>query len=105
MDIQDLKVENASVRVSNANQADKTYNISASFATREGKLTRVDSGSVYKDNEREADFWSNLEGQPSTSITYYGAAHDDLSMQNEINALINQFIDVAVAKSVAEAND
>lgn len=105
MNIQDLKVENASVRVSNANQVNAAYKISASFATREGKLTRVDSGQVYKDNEREADFWSNLEGQPSTSITYYGAAHDDLSMQNEINALINQFIDVAVEKAVSEAND
>ena len=105
MNIQDLKVENASVRVSNANQVDAQYNISASFATREGKLTRVDSGSVYKGSEREADFWSNLEGQPSTSITYYGEAHDDLSMQTEINTLINDFIDAAVEKAVAEAND
>ena len=105
MNLSDLKVESASVRVSNANEVEPKYKISASFATREGKLTRVDSGSVMKGDEREADFWSNLEGQPSTTITYYGAAHDDITMQSEINALINQFIDVAVSKAVSEAND
>ena len=105
MDLKDLKIESASVRVSNANEPDPKYKISASFATREGKLTRVDSGNVMKDNEREADFHSNLEGQPSTTITYYGAAHEDIAMQSEINALINQFIDVAVTKAVSEAND
>lgn len=100
-----MKVESASVRVSNENEVEPKYKISASFATREGKLTRVDSGNVMKDNEREADFWSNLEGQPSTTITYYGAAHEDIVMQSEINALINQFIDLAVTKAVSEAND
>lgn len=105
MELKDLKVESASVRVSNANEVEPKYKISASFATREGKLTRVDSGDVMKDNEREADFWSNLEGQPSTTITYYGAAHEDIAMQSEINALINQFIDLAVTKAVSEAND
>lgn len=105
MELKDLKVENASVRVSNANEVEPKYKISASFATREGKLTRVDNGNVMKDNEREADFWSNLEGQPSTTITYYGAAHEDIAMQSEINALINQFIDLAVTKAVSEAND
>ena len=105
MNLSDLKVESASVRVSNANEVEPKYKISASFATREGKLTRVDSGSVMKDNEREADFHSNLEGQPSTTITYYGAAHDDITMQSEINALISQFVDVAVSKAVSETND
>lgn len=105
MNLEDLKVESASVRVSNANEEGAVYNISASFATRNGVLTRVDSGNVMKGNEREADFWSNVEGQPSTTITYYGAAHDDVAMQTEINTLINQFIDLAVAKAVSEAND
>lgn len=105
MEIKDLKVESASVRVSNANEVGRVYKIEASFATREGKLTRVDGGSVYKENEREADFWSNLEGQPSTTITYYGTAHDDLTMQSEINALINQFIDAAIEKAISEVND
>lgn len=105
MRIEDLKVENASVRVSNANEVGRAYKIEASFATREGKLTRVDGGNVYKGDEREADFWSNLEGQPSTTITYYGAAHDDLTMQSEINTLINQFIDAAVEKAISEVND
>ena len=105
MELKDLKVESASVRVSNANEEGAVYNISASFATRNGVLTRVDSGSAMKGNEREADFWSNLEGQPSTTITYYGAAHEDIAMQSEINALINQFIDLAVTKAVSEAND
>lgn len=104
MRIEDLKVENASVRVSNANEVEPKYRISANFATREGKLTSVDSGRVMKGDEREADFWSNLEGQPSTTITYYGAAHDDIAIQSEINALINQFIDIAVSKAVSEAN-
>ena len=103
MELKDLKVESASVRVSNSNEAEPKYKISASFATRNGVLTRVDSGSVIKDNEREADFWSNVEGQPSTTVTYYGAAHDDVAMQTEINTLINQFIDLAVAKAQSEA--
>ena len=105
MELKDLKVESASVRVSNANEEGAVYNISASFATRDGVLTRVDSGSVMKGNEREADFWSNVEGQPSTTITYYGAAHDDVAMQTEINTLINQFIDLAVAKAQSEATE
>lgn len=105
MESKDLKVESASVRVSNANELNRVFKIEASFATREGKLTRVDSGNVYKENEREADFYSNLEGQKSTTITYYGAASDNVAMQSELNTLINQFIDIAVNKAVSEAND
>lgn len=103
MVLSDLKVENASVRVSNANEVDSVYQISANFSTREGKLVGVNGGQVMKGSEREADFWANLEGTPSRTITYYGEAHNNKDMQDEINNMVNDFIDLATAKAQAEA--
>lgn len=107
MNLTDLKVESASVNVSNAGQADAKYKISANFATKSGKLTRIDSGNVNlkESGESVASFHKDVEYGNSYSVTYVGTAYDDKEMQCEINSLIHDFIDVAETKAYSEIND
>lgn len=105
MTLEDLKVENASVRVSNGNEMAAPYKISASFQTRDGKLVRIEGGSVTKDMVRIAEFWSSVEGSPSTSMTFYEEAYGNVAVQNAVSSIINEFIEMAAAKTMAETNE
>lgn len=105
MTAENLKVESASVRVSNANEEGREYNISASIRTKEGKVLNIDGGTVSKGEEQVANFYTNMEFESSLSITYIGSAHNDVTAQCAINQLVNEFIAAATQKALAEAND
>ena len=101
MEVQDLKVESASVFVTNANQEDAKYRISSHFNTRKGILTRIDNGNVLniEENETVARFSKDLEDGKSYSVNYYGKAVDSTELQCEINEFIHQYINVAEQKA------
>lgn len=103
MTVENLKVESASVRVSNANEVSREYNISANIRTKDGKVTNIGGGTVSKGEEQVANFYSNNEFENSLSITYIGSAHNDVTAQCAINQLVNEFISVSTTKALAEA--
>lgn len=107
MEIKDLKVESARVKVSNANEVDAKYRISADFATRNSVLVRIESGNVNlaEGGNSVASFYKDIEPGNSFTITYLGEAAKDESMQCEINALINDYIAIAETKAFQEANE
>lgn len=105
MELKDLKVEYASVNVSNANAVDSNYRVTASFNTRAGKVTSVNGGTV---SEKEsgnqiANFNINYEYQNSVGYTFIG----DINQQtkSEIIALIDEFVAIALNKAVNETLD
>lgn len=79
----DLKLESVNVRVSNANQENKVYDIEANFYTKNHELQRVENGVVRKDGEMYASFHKNYEGiTNTTSYTFYAvAAGKDIKSQ------------------------
>lgn len=107
MTINDLKVESASVNVSNSNEAEAKYRISANFNTRNNVLTSAESGNVTKaeNGERVAYFNVRYDSEKSMSVTYYGSIHDDVTTQTEINQLISDFMALAEDKAKSETND
>ena len=105
MRIEDLKVENASVRVSNAKADGAKYKISANFRTSESKLTHVESGSVVKEGAQVATFYVNMDLNNATSVTYYGDITRDVMAQCEVNALIYEFVELAMGKVQSEINE
>lgn len=72
MEKKDLKLENANVRVSNANQVDKVYSIEANFNTSNHVLTSIDNGTVRKDGNMIAQFYKRYDGSEVTTYTFYG---------------------------------
>lgn len=105
MTINDLKVENANVRVSNANEEGKVYEIAATFQTKDGKLRKVDSGNVSKEGKQIASFYTGMEYEVSRSVTYMNEATKSVEMQCEIIHLIDEFVKVSAEKAIAEANE
>ena len=102
--LSDLKVENASVFVTNANQQNSKYRISANFATSNGVLVRIDNGSVthLESNETIAFFSKNIEYGKSYQVNYTGKAYDDKELQCEINDFIHEYIEVGENKAYNE---
>ena len=101
MEVQDLKVESASVFVTNANQKDAKYRLSSNFNTREGVLIRIDNGSVVEveSNEVVASFNMVFEYGKSYSVSWMGKAVDDRALRYEVDELIYQYIEVAGQKA------
>ena len=90
MEVQDLKVESASVFVTNANQENAKYRISSNFNTREGVLIRIDNGSVVEVESNEVvasfnmvfeygKFRALLKQEPDGRITGYSDFLDGLT--------------------------
>ena len=105
MEKKDLKLESASVRVSNANQTEKVYNIEANFNTYDHKLQRVDNGIVRKDNETYATFYKSYEGsQNTTTYTFYAQAASK-ETKAEIMELVEDFEAVAEAVALNECSE
>ena len=107
MEVKDLKVESASVFVTNANEVDAKYRISAHFNTREGKLTRIENGSVtdMASSEVVANFYKNFEYGKSYNVTWLGNACDNKDLRCEIDEFIHQYIDAAEAKAKQESEE
>lgn len=103
MVISDLKVEYASVNVSNAKAEDSKYKISASFNTRDGNVTSINGGNVteIESGVPVCDFNVNYDYQNSVSYSYKGQI--DKQTKCEIMFLIDDFIVLATAKAIEEA--
>ena len=107
MYLSDLKVEMASVMVSNAKDENREYKISANFITREGKITNIEGGSVVKieTNKEVANFYSNMEYNNSLSLTFKEDAYGNDELQCTLNRYINEFITIATNKALSEAEE
>ena len=106
MKLEDLKVENAIVMISNAKDESREYKISADFRTREGKITNI-SGTVYKadTNTQVANFNLNIEYSSSLSFSYMNEAFSDETLQCTLNRYINEFITIATNKAISETEE
>jgi hypothetical protein len=105
MQQQDLKLERASVRVSNANQADRVYSIEADFNTSNHELVRVDSGMVSKDGKTVCTFYKNYDGMSNQNTYTFYAEANTAEMKCEIITLIEEFEDAAEAVVFKEVNE
>ena len=92
------KTLRASVRMSNADDALRWYDISAEVAIENGEeqsVTRISAGVVKAEETMIATFYDE---HTSRSVSYYGLA---IETQNEVNNVINAFVEDVKAK-VAE---
>ena len=92
------KTLRASVRMSNADDALRKYDISAEVAIENGEeqsVTRISAGVVKVEEAMIATFYDE---STSRSVSYYGLA---VEAQNEVNNAINAFVEEVKAK-VAE---
>lgn len=105
MQQQDLKLERASVRVSNANQADRVYSIEADFNTSNHELVRVDSGMVSKDGKTVCTFYKNYDGMSNQNTYTFYAEANTAEMKCEIITLIEEFENAAEAVVFKEVNE
>lgn len=103
--VSDLKVVSANVRVDNSNQTEGKYKIGASFRTKDGEIKGIDSGVVTEDGKQLASFYKNIEVEDSLHVTYINEAVENVSIQCEINQLINDFVAVAITKAVEETEE
>lgn len=103
MVISDLKVEYASVNVSNAKAEDSKYKISASFNTRDGNVTSINGGNVteIESGVPVCDFNVNYDYQNSVSYSYKGQI--DKQTKCEIMYMIDEFVGLATAKAIEES--
>ena len=99
----DLKLENANVRVSNANQEDKVYNIEANFNTSNHSLTSIDNGTVRKDGNMIAQFYKRYDGSEVTTYTFYGNPSREEKV--DIMGLVEDFELAAETVVLTETNE
>lgn len=84
------KTLRASVRMSNADDALRKYDISAEVAIENGEeqsVTRISTGIVKVEEAMIATFYDE---RTSRAVSYYGLA---IEAQNEVNNAINAFIE------------
>lgn len=107
MQLSDLKVESASVQVSNASQIGAKFKISANIETRDGKLTRINGGTVIvvEGNTQVANFSKDLEYGKNYNVNFMSAAFEDKEMQCEINDVIHQYIALTENKAYQEISE
>ena len=103
MEKKDLKLENANVRVSNANQVDKVYSIEANFNTSNHALTSIDNGTVRKDGNMIAQFYKRYDGSEVTTYTFYGNPSREEKV--DIMGLVEDFELAAEAVVLTEVNE
>ena len=99
----DLKLENANVRVSNANQADKVYSIEANFNTSNHALTSIDNGTVRKDGNMIVQFYKRYDGSEVTTYTFYGNPSREEKV--DIMGLVEDFETAAESVVLTEVNE
>lgn len=107
MNVSDLRVESASVYVTNAGQEGAKYRISSSIQTRSSKLVRIDNGNVIlADNGKSVAYFNkDVESDKSYNVRFVGDVFDNAAEQCEINNLIHEYISLAENKSYQEIND
>lgn len=89
---ENLKIESATLRVTNSNIAEREYDMAVTIGFNENGITQIESGSANKRNgQMVASFNSYSDG--NTNFTFYVPA----SEQTEALAAINAFVESAKA--------
>lgn len=85
-----VKVESYQLRVSNASDEARVYDISCTLNVNDNKVGNIDGGMVMKDGANVASF--NKWDANNLNVTYMGI---DTEAQCAVNAAINEFIEAA----------
>lgn len=92
-----VKVESYQLRVSNASDEARVYDISCTLNVNNGKVGNVDSGMVMKEGANVANF--NRWDANSLNVTYMGI---DAEAQCAVNTAINEFIEAATTLATSQ---
>ena len=94
-----VKVESYQLRVSNASDEARVYDISCTLNVNNGKVGNIDGGTVIKDKTNVASF--NRWDANNLNVTYMGI---DTEAQCAVNAAINEFIEAATTLATTSAS-
>ena len=94
-----VKVESYQLRVSNASDEARVYDISCTLNVNNGKVGNIDGGMVMKEGANVANF--NRWDANKLNVTYMGI---DAEAQCAVNAAINGFIEAATTLATSSAS-
>ena len=94
-----VKVESYQLRVSNASDEARVYDISCTLNVNNGNVGNIDGGMVMKDGANVANF--NKWNENNLNVTYMGI---DTEAQCAVNAAINEFIEAATTLATTSAS-
>lgn len=94
-----VKVESYQLRVSNASDEARVYDISCTLNVNNSKVGNIDGGMVMKEGANVANF--NRWSENNLNVTYMGI---DTEAQCAVNAAINEFIEAATTLATTSAS-
>lgn len=94
-----VKVESYQLRVSNASDEAKVYDINCTMNVNNGKVGNIEGGMVMKNGVTVASF--NRWDANNLNVTYMGI---DTEAQCAVNAAINGFIEAATTLATSSAS-
>lgn len=94
-----VKVESYQLRVSNASDEARVYDISCTLNVNNGNVGNIDGGMVMKEGANVANF--NKWNENNLNVTYMGI---DTEAQCAVNAAINEFIEAATTLATSSAS-
>ena len=94
-----VKIESYQLRVSNASDEARVYDISCTLNVNNGKVGNIDGGMVMKEAANVASF--NRWDANNLNVTYMGI---DTEAQCAVNAAINEFIEAATTLATSSAS-
>ena len=94
-----VKVESYQLRVSNASDEARVYDISCTLNVNNGKVGNIDGGMVMKEGANVANF--NRLDANDLNVTYMGIGTE---AQCAVNAAINGFIEAATTLATSSAS-
>lgn len=94
-----VTVESYQLRVSNASDEARVYDISCVLNVNNGNVGNIDGGMVMKDGANVANF--NRWSENNLNVTYMGI---DTEAQCAVNATINEFIEAATTLATSSAS-
>lgn len=92
-----VKVESYQLRVSNASDEARVYDISCTLNVNNNKVGNIDGGTVMKEGANVANF--NRWDANSLNVTYMGI---DTEAQCAVNTAINDFIEAATTLATSQ---
>lgn len=87
IDTSKLKIESATLRISNAADSERSNEIAANVRIKEGTIEGVDSGTVTGLDGRQLVSFSS-HGSGNTSYTFYGPESDHMALMQGIRDFI-----------------
>lgn len=94
-----VTVESYQLRVSNASDEAKVYDINCTINVNNKAVGNIDGGMVMKDGANVANF--NKWNENNLNVTYMGI---DTEAQCAVNAAINEFIEAATTLATSSAS-